>query len=808
MMSNFWFDLRYAMRLLRRALSHSLLCAMVVALSVGLALFVFVMDYSIAYKPLPFPGADRWVSIQIAGKPTESAEPRLDAYTYQELLNRRRNVDYIGAFTSREAVLSEGEESNPLRAAAITPGLLAAMHVAPRLGRLFDEHDGQVTSAPAVILSYDSWQKYFAADPAIIGKQIRINAQPTQVVGVMPKGFYAFQDYELWFPLAMSPIASPQDSKLRVSAFARKRAGVSGVDILNEIQPIVQDVNKRYPGVYDAHRSAELFPAFRIYSHENMPIIAVSGFIAIAILLLGVMNISMIFYARLLERSRELALRSALGSTRRRLLRQCLLESALIVAIGVVVGIAFAELGVQWGQSIRDFPSRVLATGMPWDYPQLRPVDIFIGIFAAIVVWLASTLVPAMRMSRQDAAKVIGGTGKGATAGGRSRTATALVGVQLVISCLLLVICASLVLAVSGEVSKPRGVHVDGMYVTSDPTTFTSRYADAKARNNYWTDLERAITQRLPGSETAFATAVPTRPDDFPVAIEGRQAAFNESTLKLPVTVVSDNYFALMGIAKVSGRFFDGTDASDGLQVAVVDEELARRYWPGQDPVGKRIQFDPASNGPWLTVIGVASHVASEPYGGEKGVIYRSLRQAAPSAFQVIVRASQRPGDLASAIREAAYTVDRDLPLHNIQSLNDLLAALDIGYVSIVPVFSAIVAITVLLAGSGLFGMISRSVVQRTQEIGIRRALGSTKARVRNIFMRKAAIYLGITMVGGILGIVITSLLTSVIPNALSHMILVIAGVIVVMFLVVFSASYLPTRRAISLEPGDALRYE
>lgn len=808
MMSNLWFDLRYAMRLLRRTLGHSLLCAMVVALSIGLALFVFVMDYSIAYKPLPFPGADRWVSIQIAEKPTKSARPRLDAYTYQELVNRRRDVDYIGAFTSQQAVLSEGEESDYLRAAAITPGLLAQMHATPQLGRLFAEHDGQDTSAPVVILSYDTWQKYFAADPTVVGRQIRINAKSMQVVGVMPKGFYAFQDYQLWFPLAMPSVASPQDSTLRVAAFARKGPNVADGDILEEIQPIVQDVNNRYPGIYDAHRSAQLFPAFRIYSHENMPIIAVSGFIAIAVLLLGVMNVSMIFYARMLERSRELALRSALGSTRRRLLRQCLLESALIVVLGVVTGIALAELGVQWGQSIRDFPSRILATGTPWDYPRMRLVDVLVGISAAVVVWMASTLLPALRISRQDAAKVIGGTGKGATVNGRSRTATVLVGVQLVTSCLLLVICASLVLAVSGEVNKPLGVRTDGMYVTSDPTTFGSRYGDAKARNNYWTDLAGTITQRLPGAQVAFVTALPTRPDESPVAIEGRQVAFNESTLKLPSSAVSNNYFSLMGISLVSGRFFDDTDVAGGLPVAVVDEEIARRYWPGQDPLGKRIQFDPAANGPWLTVVGVASHVAGEPYDGGRGLIYRALRQASPGAFQIIVHAPDGSNAPASAIREAAYTVDRDLPLHNIQPLSDLLAALDIGYVSIIPVFSAIVAITVLLAGSGLFGMISRSVVQRTQEIGIRRALGSTKARVRNIFMRKATVYLGITLVGGMLGVVITSLLTSVIPNALNHMVLVIAGVIVVMFVVVFSASYLPTRRAISLEPGDALRYE
>ena len=808
MMSNLWFDIRYALRLLRKSPGHSALSALVVALSVGLALFVFVMDYSIAYKPLPFPGADSWVSIQVADKAESSARARIDAYTYQQLQEHRRNVDYIGAFTARDAVLSEGEESNALRGAAITPSLMAALGSSPELGRLFSAGDATPNSAPTVVLSYDTWQKYFAGDTGIIGRQVRLNAQATQVVGVMPKGFYAFQDFQVWFPLALGPIASPSPADAKLSAFARVAKGADEDAILAEVQPIVADVNARYPGVFNAKRHVELFPAFRMYSHENMPIIAVSGFIAIAVLLLGAMNISMIFYARMLERSRELALRSALGSTKGRLLRQCLLESMLIVVAGLVVGIGLAMLGVQWGQSIRDFPSRVLATGTPWDYPQMRAIDVLAGMAAAAIVWLASTLLPALKVVRQDATQVLGGSGKGTASGGRARGAKVLVGAQVIISCLLLVICASLVFAVNGEAGKPLGVSTQNLYVSSDPTTFSARYADATSRNNYWVQLVQAVSQRMPGAETAIVTAVPTRPDDQAVTIEGRQASESEGVLKLPVVAVSDNYFTLMGITVRSGRFFDGTDTPQGQQVAVVDEELARRYWPGQDPLGKRLQIDPANKGPWVSVVGVASHVAGEPYSGEKGQIYRSIRQAAPATFQVVVRAPDHSEAVASSIREAAFNVDRDLPLRNIQPMPSLLAALDIGYSSIVPVFSAIVAITVLLAGSGLFGMISRSVAQRTQEIGIRRALGSSKVRIRNIFLRQALVYLGIAFVGGVLGILLTSMLTSVIPNALVNIALVILGVIVIMSIVVLSASYFPARRAVSLEPGDALRYE
>jgi putative ABC transport system permease protein len=809
MLTNLWFDIRYAVRLLRKTAAHSLLSALVVALSVGLALFIFVMNYAIAFRPLPFKDSGNWLSVQIAAKSTEKARARLDIYTYQQLLSRRRDVNHIGAFSSREAVLSEGEESNPLRASAISPNLLAAMDVAPQLGRIFAKTDGQSGSAPMVILSHATWQEYFSSDAAIIGKKVRIDAQPMQVIGVMPKGFYAFQDYQIWFPLSLQPIASPSDSTTEVSAFVRVDDGQTADAILKEMQPVADDVNKQFPRTFDATRQVQLVPAFRIYSHRNMPIIIVSSLIALAVLMLGAVNISMIFYARMLERSRELALRSALGSSRGRLLRQCLLESVVVVMLGLIVGIGLAIIGVEWGQSIRDFPSQVLASGYPEDYPELRAIDLSVAILAAALIWLASTLIPARRIVKQDAAKVISGSGKGVSSGGgNSKVAMILVGIQVIISCMLLVICASMVLAVSDEAGKPKGVTTSGIYVSTSPTVFDQRYAEPTARINYWNELTTAIGRRIPGADTTYATAVPTRPVDQPIVIENREIAASEGMLTLPVVAVADNYFELLGIRLISGRLFDNTDSDTSLGVIVVDARTAKRYWPDQDLIGKRVQIDPTGNGPWLTVIGVVSHVAGEPYGGDKGAIYRSIRQAAPDSFHLLVKSPATGNNPAAAIRESAFTVDRDLPIHNLQKFDDLLAALDIGFASMIPVFSVIVGITVLLAASGLFGLISRSVVQRTQEIGIRRALGSSIVRVKSIFMRQAMTYLVIGLVGGGVGVIATNYLASMIPNALAGIAAVIAGVLVVIFLVIFSATYFPTRRAVTLEPGEALRYE
>jgi predicted permease len=801
------FDLGYAWRLLLRSPGHSLVCIVVVALSVGLAVWSWVLAYSQALKPLPFEGSERWLSVQVAAKPAATPRPNLDAYTYQALLERSRSVTHLGAFTELTAVLSEGQASTDLRAVAISPSLLGAMHTVPLLGRLFEAEDARPGATPVVILSFNTWQNYFAADPAIVGRQVRVDAVPRQVVGVMPKDFYAFQDSALWLPLRLEPLARPGDSTLTLSPFVLLEDGQEADVLAAEMQAVADDVNGDYPETYDAERRVALIPAHLMFTHMNLEIVATVCFIAAAVLLLGCMNVSMVFLARLLERSRELALRMALGASPSRLMLQCLLETAVVVALGLGLGFALADLGVHWMQSVDAFGARIQATGRSSNLPEMRPPDVAIAVVAAMVVWLLSTLLPAWLIAKQDAAAVLAGSSKGVTGAGGAKTASVLVGLQVVVSCLVLVICANLVAAVRDEARRPTGLQSAGVMISTYPTVFDARYAQPQERLAYWDRLTAAIEGRMPGIGVAYATAVPTRPQSLPVAIEDRERAANEGTLTLPVTVVSEAYFDLLGIGLRAGRLFERTDDDSAPGVAVLDENTARRYWPGQDPIGKRLRVNPGEKGPWLTVVGVVSPV-TRPYARALGVVYRPLRQALPDAFQLVTRLPASAGDARSELRAAAFTVDRDLPLNNLQLLDDYIAALSLNFTAMVPAFTAITSITLVLAATGLFGLISRSVARRTQEVGVRRALGGTEWQVIAVFLRQGALYLSTGIVGFALGIVVMDLISASVPNILARVVPVTAGVFVAMAIVIFTACYLPTRRATALEPGDALRYE
>lgn len=806
MLGNLRFDLTYAWRLLLKTPGNSILCMTVVALSVGLSLFVYVIDYNMALKPLPFPGSQRWLSLQMAPEAGALHRPSVDAYTYQELVKRSRSFEHLGAFAPRAVLLSEGQRSTRLRAAAISPDLLRATDAVPMMGRLFDADDGRSGAARSVILSHDAWQTYFVGAPEIVGRQTLIDGEPVHILGVMPKDFFAFRDFELFLPLQLPMLARPDESDLALSPIATLKDGVDREAAIAELQTVVDDVSSQHAQAYGGGRTIGAYPANRMYSHGKIAVISMATFIAVAVLVLGGVNISMIFFAMLLERSRELALRKALGSSRRRLLRQCLLQSVFVVLFGLLAGIAFAWIAVDWAHGLLDFSARLQASGRDPNELVMRPSDLLAGIAAALVLWLATTLIPAWRLSKLDAAAALAGGGKGMAAPSNSRIAGLLVGVQVVVSCVLLVICANVVFAVNSELSRPLGIETANRMISTYPTEFGDTHAEPGARLGYLRELESAIQRRVSAAEVAFTTATPSLPDEVPAVIEAGIDASQGGTLSLPLAVVSEKYFEILGIERRQGRLFDATDDRESMDVAVVDEALAQRFWPDRDPLGQRIQLDPANEGAWLTIIGVVSSVA-RPYDGDQGIIYRPLQQVVPDAFQLLVALPDSAGEPRQQLLAAAYDASPDLPLHNLQRLDEYMVALN-GYRSMVPGFTGIGLITLLLAASGLFGLISRSVSQRVHQIGILRALGSTKARVVGMFMRQAAVYLVIGLVGGGVGILVSTSMSGAIPNILESVFVVSLAVLTLIAMVIFVSSYVPARRAVSLEPGDALRNE
>ncbi len=801
------FDVRYASRLLTKAPGYAFLSTVVVALSVGLALWSFALAYLQLFKPLPFPDAERWYSVQIAADDTAVPAPAVDAYTYEKLLERSPDIDHVGAFSARFAALSDGQTGAGLRAAAISPQLLSATGAVTEVGRLFDEEESKPGAQRVAILSFTAWHTYFAADTGIVGREVRVDGQLTRIIGVLRQDFYAFQDFELWLPLQLDTLAQPSDSAPMLNALISLRDEQQLPAIENALNEAVDSVNRSFPEVFNLERHIALIPAGRMFTHQTLMAVTVIACMALAITLLACVNLSMMFLARFLERSRELALRIALGSSRSRLVRQALLETVFIVAAGLVLGTALAALGMRWGNNVAEVGARMLAAGSSPQEFGLTLGNVAAGVLAAIAVWLLSTLPPAWRTAGQDPSVALTGTTKGTASGGSSRVAGFLVGIQVAISSLVMVVCIALAVAARGVADRPTGIDASHVVLSTYPTVFGERYGEPLARLRYFDELRAAIQSRVPQARVAYATAVPTRPSQSAAFIEGRAPADDAGLLSLPVAAVSDTYFEMLGIRARSGRLFNVTDDASSRLVAVVDERTADRYWAGETPVGKRIRLDSYANGEWLTIVGVVSAVAGDPYSREPGIVYTSLRQSPPNAFHLLARVPAA-ADPREALRSAANEVQPDLPLRNLQPLEPYLAALDLHLRVLVPVMFVIAAMTLLLAATGLFGLISRSVSKRTQEAGIRRALGGTQQQVTVVFLRRSLPYLVVALFGGGAGTAILYALSAFVPDVLAVAVPVTLAVIGLIAFVIFVSSYLPTRRAVALEPGDALRHE
>jgi predicted permease len=672
---------------------------------------------------------------------------------------------------------------------------------------MFDDRDAQAGAAPVAILSFDAWQNYFAADPAVIGRTTRIDSAPVQIIGVMPKGFFMFRDFEIWRPLQIPNLARPGDSTLVLCPMILLHENQNLNALLAEMQTTVARVNREYPDLFKSTRHVELYPALRWITHIQTQIASMVCIMAAVLFLLGSVNVSLVFLARLQERSGELALRNALGASRSRLLRQCLLETAPIVLLGLVVSWGLLVMSIRWARGYSDAFSQILATGRYPNPMALRPIQMLIAVIVATAVWLIITLIPAWRIAKQDASVMLAGSGKGTSVRGSNKTAGAIVGLQVLVSCFVLVTCGNMVLAVRNEIAKPTGLNTAQVMLTTYPTVFDKRYSEATQRLRYWEDLTAAIQGKIPGSEVAYSTAPPLIPNSVPASIETAQGTKHQGTLTLPFNAVSDNYFKLVGLRLRSGRLFDSTDNSATLPVAILDEQMIARYWPDQDVLGKRVQLNPSNNGPWLTIVGVVSGVRGEPYSKTPGAIYQPLRQAVPSEFELLVKLPNIVADSRAALRAAAFAVDRDLPLRNLQMHDVYAAARNLRYTSVIECFSGIAVIAAVLAASGLFGLISRSVVQRTHEVGVRRALGATSWQATSMFARQGALYLIVAIVGACLETAFLPVLSRTIPNIFDRVILVTFGVVLLNALVIL-ASHLPARRALALETGEALRYE
>ena len=830
---NLIFDLRYAVRTLLRSPGFSFIAIATMALGIGATTAIYSVIDATLLHPLPYPNPAELVRVV-------DDLPGVGAQGVGISVPEWRDLESSGIFQSA-AITGTGANVNltgtaqPLRLSfkQVTPNYFSVLGVDAQLGRVFDPRDTTPGYNLEVVLSDGLWRREFGADPHVLGKAVRLDNDVYHVVGVMPRGFRDQgstsneQNVELWLGAGFAGVPFPpplRDSRLRSRAvIARLKPGLSIEAAQRHLDVLVESLKKQYPAEYPEQTAwtVRLIPLSEtVVGSVRESLILLFGAVGL-VLLISCVNVANLLLARTSVRSREIAVRQAMGAQRTRLIRQLLTESLLLFLLGGIAGFAILFLA-----------RKLLLRLVPESLPHLNDISINWGVlgFALAVSLVAGTafgLAPAWLMSRLDLTGTLRQEGRGSRGSReRSRARQVLVVTELAFSLVLMVAAGLLLRSFWDLFAVQPGFNPDRVMAIetwlpgpNDPTMDPYRTATQEAV------LLREILRRsrtLPGVEEAAVSdedALPlghSEPSRLPLIREGIETMENQAPV-IESPIVSPEYFHLLGMPLLRGRIFSEQDIETTPQVAVINQAAARTYWPNQDPLGKRVRLHLDTRGlsssaqpAWTTIIGVIADARTESLA-DAGIpqIYRSMYQRASKEVTIFLRGQLDPSILSAQVRSQVQAFDATLPVFHAETLEDVLStSLSVRRFSMEMV-AFFAGTALLLAGLGIYGTISYLVNEQRREIAIRLALGAQRGTILKMVLRRG---LGLAAAGAGLGVagaliishLMAGLLFGVSPNDLATF----AGVTILLTGVALAASYIPALRAMRLDPITTLHSE
>ena len=807
-------DLRYVARTLRRSPGFAVTAVCIVALGIGATTAAFSVTDFVLIRPLPFREPGRLVKIweKTPGYPTMELSPP----NYRDWIGAATSFESVGVYYSDAITIIGLREPRRFVATAVSANVLPTLGVTASLGRAFTADEDRPGAPGTVILSYQLWQTEFGGDPNIIGRTVLAQTDLDQgvytIVGVMPREFhFPASNVQLWIPIRLPEAAFGPNERTDnlLEAVGRLRAGVSVDRARAEMQVIAAASEKQFPKD-NKNTSADVIPLARVLSAQSRSLLVALSAAAGCVLLIVCANLANLLLARALDRRREFAVRAAIGAGHERLARQLVTESLVLAVTGGAIGIGLATAGVPLLSRL--VPSRLPLAAAP-------SVDVRVLMFA--VVLTASTgvlfgLVPILRVGERADAD---GLRENARSGGgrREHVRAALVVAELVACVALLVGAGLLFRALLRIQAVDPGFQRDGV-MTLETSLAMPHYGPVATREAFYSRVLNEV-RALPGVQAAgFISFLPMsafRGGIWPVIVKGdidSDSDVRRATNVAANRFVTSGYFSAMGIPIIRGRDVDAGDTRDRPLVALVSESFARRYWPNQDPLGRRFTFGFAER----TVVGIVGDVrfrglerASEPQ------VYLASQQVADGAFvfyapkALAVRSALPPTQLGPSLRAIIRRADPGLPIVSMAPLVDLVSDETASRAVQVRVLGAFAAIAFVLAAVGIHGLLSFTVSQRTQEIGVRMALGARPADVLAMVVMNAA-RLGALGIG--LGVAIAyagarsmeALLAGIRPGDVETFAAAI-GAVAVMLVVGTTA---PTVRALRVDPIRAIRTE
>jgi len=810
--SDFVQDLRYGIRMLLRSPGFAIVAVITLALGVGANTAIFSIVHAVLLRAFPYPDPNQLVLIFRAPSNQPDALSALSYRDFTECREQNHVFTDMAGNAFHDLTLTGAGEPAIVNTADVTPQIFSVLGAKPLAGRTLLPEDGKLGAAPVAVVSENLWRTRFGSDPALIGQSITLDMRPFTVVGVLSASF-RYPDgaprQDVWISVAQDPLFGPrlsQPGSRVLSGIGRLKPGVSLERAQAEMDTLGARLAKEFPAE-NSGLTIHLAPYRQfVVGNVKSPLLILFGAVGL-VLLIACANIANLLLSRATSRQREIAVRIALGAGRARIVRQLLTESALLGLLGGTAGVLLAVWGV-W--SLRPF----LPPGVIQSHPIYvgGPVLAF-ALLLSLAAALAFGLAPALLATPSNLQENIkeGGERTGQRGGQHVRSFLAIAEVSL-----------AMILLVAGGLLLRSFALVTSVHPGFDPMNVTEAEVSLPqfqyATPRQWTAFADRLLARLhaqPGlQDSALAAPLPMDRQgqaNFSFSIVGNAPLPPGKSPTADYATVSPGYFRTMGIPLLRGRFFSDQDSPSSPKVAVISEALARRYFPNQDPLGRQMTFGfPPNSNVSREVVGIVGDVRDAALSRKPGpMMYVPFAQAPLYGGEVVVRSPLSASSIAAGIREAVRSIDKDLPVTDVETLNHALGKSISQERFRTFLLSSFSAIALVLAAVGIFGVISYSASQRTHEIGIRMALGAERRDVLRLILgegAKLALFgLGI---GGVAAFLLARLMSSLLYSISATDPITFASVTIILFTVALVACYLPARRAMRVDPMVALRRE
>src|SRR5262245_26955939 len=812
-MRTLWQDLRYGFRAMRRKPDVTIVAIIALALGIGANTAIFSVINSVLLRPLAYYEPEALVVIN-HDYPKINLKASVSAIGYTHYRDNAKSFESVAATTGGGFNLTGGGDPEVLNGSLVSHNFFNALGASVARGRLFLPEEDQPGRNKVVVLSHGFWQRRFGGDPGIVNKNITLNDESYTVVGVMHPSFQYGSELgqvnDLWTPIAFTPeqLSYNRLTNENLFVFARLKPGVTIGQAQAELDAIATNLRQQYlPWAATRNEWGLTTQSFNelVVGNIRQALWILMGIVGL-VLLIACANVANLLLARAADRQKEMAIRTALGAGRWRVIRQLLTESALLAVFGGAIGLLLAWAGLKALVNVDQVQiPRAYQIGLDW-----RVLGFTLGV--SLLTGIIFGLVPALQTSKTDLHETLKEGGRSGSSGARAWVRSTLVVLEMALALVVLVSAGLLMRSFWRLQQVNPGFAPQNVLAMSLGLPIT-KYKEPAQRANFYKELLQRI-RALPGVHSAGANSVlPLSGNNSSGSfrIEGRVVPPGQSSPHGDRWAATTDYFSTMKIPIIRGRFFDDRDTIESQTVAIIDETMQRKYWPNEDPVGKRITFQSRDGNPiWREIVGIVGHVKHSGLEGESRVQYYIPHSQVQNSFMgLVVRTNVDPTSLTGAVRGAISGLDKDLPVFRVKTMDQFVidsTAQRRFAMTLVGIFATV---AMALAAVGLYGVLSYSIMQRSHEIGIRMALG---AQVRDVLRMVVGQGMLLAVAGVVLGSVAAFLLTRLMANLLFDVTptdpLTFTTISFLLSLVALLACFVPARRATKVDPIEALRYE